>query len=504
MKRDPASVAEEIRDSIEHPLVKEVEVLGGYVNIYLDRRAVVERIFDEVISPDYGSSEGRNHYVIDYSSPNIAKPMHVGHLRSTIIGESLKRILTFRGHKVTGINYLGDIGTQFGIVIAAYKLWKDKYSFEDPIKDLLDMYVRYNQLMEEDPYFENVARSELEKLEAGDPENIEIWKKVKELSLKGFDRVYKRLGVTFDVITGESEFVEPAKRLSMELINKGIAFIPEEGPKKGAVVADLEKEGLDHPVLLKSDGTTMYLSRDLASLKWRYETFKPTHYLYVVAIEQSLHFKQLFSLANKIGIEGEKKHISFGMVHVEGMRLSTRKGQVVFLEDVLNTAVSYVSEEMEKRGTYNPEDAERIGVSSVIFWMLKIENNKDITMRWKDVTSFTGESGPYVQYAYVRSKHVLERFEGSYKTGTSSDDEWTLIKDLLLFPEILNEVERSLEPHRLARHLLKLSSDFHHFYEHNRIIGSEKESFRAWITKGVNNVLRQGQYLLGMKPPEVM
>ena len=505
LRKPPIEISGEIAAKIDHPLVERAVPEGGYVNIFFNRLEFVRRIWDEVLSPSYGSSTEGKTYVIDYSSPNIAKPMHVGHLRSTIIGESLKRILRHRGNKVIGLNYLGDIGTQFGALIAAYKRWVDEKRLEeDPIKELLRIYVKFHEEAEKDPSLEEEARKEFEKLEKGDPENVALWRHFRELSLRGFERIYRRLGVSFDVVVGESDFVEEAKRISRELLERGIARVWEEGEKKGAIVADLEEEGLDHPVLLKSDGTTIYLSRDLASLLWRIREFDPDALLYVVAIEQNLHFKQLFAIARKLGVDRELVHVSFGMVHVEGMRLSTRRGQVVFLEDILDTAVKHASEEMRTRGTYSPEDAENLGVSAVVFWMLKTEPKKDVTFRWKEVTSFTGETGPYVQYAYVRAKNILARKDSPVELLKPDDAEWDLVKLIARFPLEIERSARSYSPHILARYLLDLSTAFHHFYDHHRVIGDPREPFRLWIVKAVKNVLEIGQNLLVMKPPRRM
>ncbi len=505
LRRSPAEISREIAERIEHPLVERAVPEGGYVNIFFDREEFVKRLWEEAVSPGFGRGEEGRRYVIDYSSPNIAKPMHVGHLRSTIVGESLKRILTYLGNEVVGLNYLGDIGTQFGALIVAYRRWVDEKALEeDPIKELLRIYVKFHEEVEKDPSLEEEARRELEKLEAGDPENVSLWERFKELSLKGFERIYRRLGVSFDVVTGESEFVEGARRISQELLEKGIAKVWEEGEKKGAIVADLEKEGLNHPVLLKSDGTTIYLSRDLASLLWRVKEFEPDALLYVVAIEQSLHFRQLFTIARKLGINKELVHVSFGMVHVEGMRLSTRRGQVIFLEDILDTAVERVAAEMKGRGTYSPEDAEKIGVSSVVFWMLKTELNKDVRFRWEDVTSFTGESGPYVQYAYVRARNILEKKSGPFELLPPDDAEWRLIKLIARFPIVLRESARRYSPHVLARYLLDLATRFHNFYDHNRVLGDPREGFRLWLVTAVKNVLETGQELLAMRPPSRM
>jgi arginyl-tRNA synthetase len=505
LRKSPQEAVEELAERINHPLIEGVVTEKGYLNLTFNREKFLKEIWEEALKPFYGSDREGRTYVIDYSSPNIAKPMHVGHLRSTILGESIKRLLTHLGNKVIALNYLGDIGTQFGALIVAYRRWVDEKKLEeDPIRELLRIYVKFHEEVEKDPSLEEEARRELEKLEAGDPENVALWKRFKELSLKGFERVYKRLGVSFDVIIGESEFVEDARRISRELLEKGIAIIAQEGNKKGAIVANLEEEGLDHPVLLKSDGTTIYLSRDLASLLWRYRKYNPDALLYVVAIEQNLHFKQLFAIARKLGVSSDLVHVSFGMVHVEGMRLSTRRGQVVFLEDILDTAVKYAAEEMKKRNSYNPEDAEKIGVSSVVFWMLKTEPKKDVNFRWDEVTSFTGETGPYVQYAYVRANKILEK-AGSEPTFSIPDDaEWKLIKLIALFPSVIKESAKKYSPHILAHYLLDLSTEFHHFYDHNRVLGDEREGIRLWIVSAVRNILGIGMDLLAMKAPSQM
>ncbi len=480
---------------IEHPLAKEYWQEGGHVYINFDREVYTRSLLFPPPSYPYT-------VVIDYSSPNIAKPMHVGHLRSTVIGESLKRIYKFFGGKVVGLNFLGDIGTQFGSLIVAYRKWVDEGKLlEDPIRELLRIYVKFHEEVEKNPSLEEEAKRELKKLEEGDSSNLELWKRFRELSIKGFQKVYDILGVEFDVITGESEFVDMARKVVEELLEKGIARVEEEGKKKGSVVVDLGGE-LDTPVLMKSDGTTLYLSRDLASLLWRYERWKPDYLIYVVAREQRLHFKQLFALARRLGIPSNLVHVSFGMIHLKEGKMSTRKGRVVFLEDVIKELEKHVVMEMEKRGT-DTSEATKLTVNALVYWILKYEPDKDVVFDYSKVSEFRGETGVYTSYAYVRAKHVYER-GGSGELGIPSEEEWPVVKKLGMFHYFARESMRKNTPHYLARYLYDLSSEYHRFYDSHRIIGSSRESFRLWMNERVLETTGKAMELLAMKKVERM
>ncbi|HID08805.1 TPA: arginine--tRNA ligase, partial [Candidatus Micrarchaeota archaeon] len=331
--KDPTTAAEEFAEKIRHPLVERIEVQGGYVNVFLKRADVAENVIKTAMEGGYGGEKGKKgRVVIDYSSINVAKPMHVGHLRSTIIGGSLRRIYRYVGVEAIGINYLGDIGTQFGKLIVAYRKWVDREALQrEPIKELLRIYVKFHEEAEKNPKLEEEAREAYRKLEEGEEEYVKLWKEFRELTMKYANRIYEMIGVEFDEISGESFYVERARELAKTLVEMGVA---ERDPETGAIIVDFgEKMGKD--VILKSDGTTLYLTRDLAALIDRVERYDPEKLVYVVGSPQSDHFRKLFWLARRLGIDRELVHVAFGLINLPEGKMSTRKGRVVFLEDVL-------------------------------------------------------------------------------------------------------------------------------------------------------------------------
>jgi len=341
----PQEAAKEFAEKINHPLIERVETSGGYVNVFLKRAEIAKDILKKAIKENYGAERAKEErVVIDYSSINVAKPMHV-----------------FRGIEAIGINYLGDIGTQFGKLIVAYKKWVDEEALEqEPIKELLRIYVKFHEEAEKNPELEEEAREAYRRLEEGDKEYVELWRMFRELTIRYAEKIYELLGVEFDEISGESFYVERARELAETLLKMCVA---ERDPETGAIIVDFGDWGKD--VILKSDGTTLYLSRDLAALLDRVERYNPRKLIYVVGSEQSDHFRKLFWLARKLGVEKELVHVPFGLINLPEGKMSTRKGRVIFLEDVLRKAISLAGEEMEKRGTYNEEDARKIGVGAV-------------------------------------------------------------------------------------------------------------------------------------------
>ncbi|MDN5358929.1 MAG: arginyl-tRNA synthetase, partial [Candidatus Diapherotrites archaeon] len=505
LKVSPEEAARQFAEKIEHPLIEKVEVQGGYVNVFLKRTDVAVDVLEKAMEDNYGVREKTGErVVIDYSSINVAKPMHVGHLRSTIIGGSLRRIYRFRGVEAIGINYLGDIGTQFGKLIVAYKKWVDRESLEkEPIKELLRIYVKFHEEAEKNPELEEEAREAYRKLEEGEEEYVELWRKFRELTIAYAKKIYDLLGVEFDEYSGESFYVERARELAETLLKTGIA---EKDPETGAIIVDFGNEQKD--VILKSDGTTLYLSRDLAALLDRVERYDPKKLVYVVGSEQSDHFKKLFWLARKLGVNREMVHVPFGLINLPEGKMSTRKGRVVFLEDVLKKAINLAAEEMKKRGTYNEEDARKIGVGAVNYAILKIEPEKNITFQWEKVLSFEGDTGPYLQYSAVRARKILEK-AGKWtlkKPEEVNDEEWALTKKIAVFPEVLEETLRKDRPHMLARYAYDLARTFHAFYDHNPVLQSEEptRSFRLGIVKGFYNVLSTSLNLLLVDVPERM
>jgi len=505
LKKNPQAAAEEFSQKIAHPHVERVEVVGGYVNVFLKRKEVAKNVVENAMYDNYGAEKPRGErVVIDYSSINVAKPMHVGHLRSTIIGGSLRRTYRFRGIDAIGINYLGDIGTQFGKLIVAYKKWVDEEALErEPIKELLRIYVKFHEEAEKNPELEEEARDAYRRLEEGDEEYVKLWKRFRELTIRYAEKIYELLGVEFDEISGESFYVKRARELAETLLKMGIA---EKDPETGAIIVDFGEWGKD--VILKSDGTTLYLSRDLAALLDRVERYDPKKLVYVVGSEQSDHFRKLFWLARKLDVEKELVHVPFGLINLPEGKMSTRRGRVIFLEDVLKKAIELAGEEMKKRGTYNEEDARKIGVGAVNYAILKVEPEKNITFEWSRILSFEGDTGPYLQYSAVRARKILQK-AGRWTFDIAeavNDDEWKMVKMIARFPEVLSDVMAKDRPHILARYSYELARTFHSFYDHNHVLNSEEptKSFRLGIVKGFYNVLARSLNLLLMDVPERM
>ncbi len=512
----PEAVAERIKARIEKSSwVASVQIIRGYVNVFLDRGLFTRMVLDEAMHENYGARDvgkGKT-IVIDYSSPNVARPMHVGHLRSTVIGGSLYRIYSLLGYKVVGINYLGDVGTQFGKLIYAYKKWANPKALEEnPVRELFRLYVKFHSEAEKSPELEEVAKAEYRKLEEGEAEHVELWRKFRALSIKSFKKVYNLFGIEFDEISGESFYIEEAKKLTKELLERGIAKIGEKGEKKNAVVADLEKWGLNHPVLLKSDGTTLYLSRDLAALVDRCRKYSFHAAIYVVGREQILHFKQLFKIAELMELPCKNlHHLSFGHLRLPEGKMSTRKGRVVFAEEVLERAISLAREEIKKRWNEDrPEDALKIGVAAVAYAILKSEPEKDIIFKWEKILSFEGETGPYLQYSLTRAKKILEKagVESSKlpENFTVDSYEWELVKAIARFPRITLQAAEKMRPHLVAKYAFSLADAFNKFYEKCPVLRSppEKLGLRLSLVKAFYNTMKQTLYLLLIPEPERM
>ncbi len=506
--RNPPQVAEDLAGSLDLEEVERVEVSGGYVNIFLDRKVVAEGVLGE--EEPWKSEEGKGKtVVIDYSSPNVAKPLHVGHLRSTIIGESLKRMYADLGYRVVGINYLGDVGTQFGSLIYAYLHWGDPAKFkEDPIRTALELYVRFHREAEENQELHEEAKRIYAEVERKKKEYWELWKMFRDLSIEYFQKnIYSLLEVSFDEYSGESFYIEKAKEIVEELKKKGVAVEVREGAKKGTVVADLEQYGLDHPVLLKSDGATDYLTRDLAAAVDRWEKYRFHRLLYVVGSAQSLHFRQMFKILELAGYPWWDRlvHVAFGMVFLPEGKISTRKGRVVFLEDVLREGIKRAEEELKKRGREGKDVARAVGVGAVIYAMIKVEPIKDVKFSWERALAFEGETGPYCQYSAVRARKILERvkrIEGNVEEV--NDEEWRLLKLVAAYPSVMRQAAYSYRPNVVANHAYEMAAAFNDFYEKHRVAGSEREGFRALLVKRFLETQTAALHHLGIRVPPHM
>lgn len=521
LKKSPIVIANEIKQEfqIEEDIISKVEVVGGYLNFFVNKLNKTKQIIEEMANNEqYGKSnfgKGTN-IIVEFSSPNIAKPFHIGHLRTTGIGQALYNIYKFLGYNVIGINHLGDYGTQFGKMIEGYKKWGSEYSFkEHPIDDLLDLYVRINELCKNDENVLNECRENFKKLENGDKYCIEIWKKFKELSLQEFQRIYDMLGTTFDSWNGEAFYTDKMPEV-IDILQKSGHLIESNGAK----IVDLEDQNISTPcMIVKSNGSTTYGTRDLAAILYRARTYDFDKCLYVVGSEQDLHFRQVFGSARYLGLDEKYikglEHISYGMIRLETGKMSTREGTLIKLEDLLNEAISRVDKILEEKNpdVENKEDiARKVGIGAVVFNNLATSRVKDQIFKWEEVLNFQGETGPYIQYTYVRTQSVLNKAQYMPKAEeiniNNLQDKYSqnIINIIYNFEETLKQVVYKNEPSILARYLIDLAKSYSLFYNENKIICNEKEiqNARIYLTHMVGKVLKQGAKLLGIEMPEKM
>ncbi len=516
-RKAPNLIAEDLASKfVNSDYFEKIENKGPYLNFFIDKSKLVETVIEEVLSKGdgFGSSklgEGKT-VIVEYSSPNIAKPFHMGHLRTTVIGNALYKIYKFLGFNTIAINHLGDYGTQFGMLISAYKKWGDKEVIEeDPINELLKLYVRYNEEEEGKPELKDEARYWFKELENGNQEAYELWSWIREVSLKEFNRVYDMLNIKFDSYAGESFYSDKMQRVLDELNEKNLL---EES--QGAYLVDLEEYGMPPALIKKSDGSTLYTTRDIAAAIYRKETYDFYKNIYVVASQQNLHFQQWFKVVELMGYEWAKDciHIPFGMVSLEDGPLSTRRGRVVFLEDVLNKAVESTLEIINER---NPdlenkkEVAKQVGIGAVIFQELFNQRIKDYVFSWERTLSFDGETGPYVQYTHARANSLLER--GSFNIGDQvdinlllSEDEIDIIRMIYDFPGVVMDAMEKNEPFFITRQIVELAKGFNKFYHNAQIIVEDEElrKARLLLTYLVKNTIKVGLGLLGIEAPNKM
>ena len=521
MKKAPQMIANEIKEilKMDENIVEKIEVVNGYLNFYINPKAIITTVFGEIESKkeQYGSStigNGKN-IVIDYSSPNIAKPFHIGHLRSTVIGGALYKIYKFLGYNVTGINHLGDYGTQFGKLIEGYKRWGEEYNIEEnPIDELTKIYVRINNLCKEDESVLEECRNNFKKLEDGDPYCTELWQKFRSLSLKEFQKVYDLLNTHFDSLNGEAFYSDKMGEV-VNLLEKSGKLTESEGAR----VIDLEDKQMPPCLIEKTNGSTTYATRDLAAILYRARTYNFDKAIYVTSYEQILHFKQVFEVAKLLGLDEKYTdnlvHVPFGMVMLKTGKMSTREGNIIKLEDLLNEAISRVNKIIEEK---NPnlenkeETAKRIGIGAVIFNDLYNSRIKDEIFDWDTMLNFNGETGPYLQYMYVRTNSVLEK-AGKVENFANIDisalnDEATinLIKTIYSFGDAIKQSAIKDEPYIISRYLINVAGLFSSFYNENKIIVEDEQvkNARVYVTYCANLVLKIGAELLGIQMPEKM
>ena len=516
-RKAPNMIAEELSSKIEAKgVVSKVTPLGGYINFFVNKSQLAETVIKDVLTKKemYGHSDlGKDKtIVIDFSSPNIAKPFHIGHIRTTVIGNALYKIYDSQGYNTVRINHLGDYGTQFGKLIVAFKLWGDKEAVEaNPIPELLKLYIQFHDEAEKHPEMEDEARAWFTKLENGDEEAKALWQWFRDESLKEFARVYDLLDIEFDSYNGESFYSDKMDKVIDIIKDKGLLQ-----ESQGTNIVDLEEYNMPPALITKNDGSTLYMTRDLAAALYRKENYDFEKCIYVVGSQQSLHFQQLFKVLELVGFEWAKDmiHVPFGMVALEEGTMSTRKGRVVFLEDVLKQAIEKTKETMLAK---NPnalnvdEIAKQVGVGAVVFQELSNSRIKDYTFSWSRTLSFEGETGPYVQYTPARCCAVLRKAEEEVTTDINYEllndvDSAEVLKVIASFNKTIVNAMRKNEPHIITRFVLDLAQAFNKFYHDNSILVEDADlrKARLALVASTRQALENGLKLLGMHAPERM
>lgn len=513
-RKAPQAIAQEVAEQVDASKFDKVVAMGPYVNFFLKRGTVVNETLHAVLEggASYGQSDlgqGRN-VVIDMSSPNIAKPMSMGHLRSTVIGNSISLILAKLGYQPVRVNHLGDWGTQFGKLIVAYQGWGDEATVKaDPVKELVKLYVDFHEKAETQPELEDQARAIFKRLEDGDPEMLALWQWFREESLKEFQKVYDLLEVEFDSYNGEAFYNDKMDEIVDILEEKGLLSVDN-----GATLVHLEDETLPPALIKKSDGSTLYLTRDLATAYYRKRTYDFAKNLYVMGSEQSVHFKQLQTVLEMMGNEWAKDmaHVPFGLITLNGKKLSTRKGKIVLLEEVLKEAISLARQQIELKnpGLENKDQvARQVGVGAVVFHDLKTERMNSFDFNLEEIVQFEGETGPYVQYTHARSRSILSKYgqevDLSVEFDLSDDYAWEVAKKLADYPRIIRQAGDRYEPSVVAKYLIQLAQLFNKYYANSRILDQDAgTASRIALVAAVAQVLKDGLHLLGLHAPDKM
>ena len=523
LRKAPPMIAQGIAEKLQgNGLFEKVENVNAYVNMFLSRKAFMQELLSGVTEENerYGSSDiGQNRKVIvEFSSPNIAKPFHIGHIRSTVIGNSIYKIYDFLGYDTVRINHLGDYGTQFGKMIVSYRRWGNEEDVtKEPIKTLLSYYVKFHEEAERDPSLEDEARDVFKKLENGEPEETRLWQWFRDESLKEFNRVYKMLGIEFDSYAGESFYSDKMDHI-LDML-KDAKLLKES---EGAQIVDLEEYGMSPALITKKDGSSLYITRDIAAAVYRKEHYDFYKNLYIVASQQNLHFQQWIKIIELLGLGWAKDcvHIPFGLVSLEEGTMSTRHGRVVFLEEVLTRAVDQTREiVLEKNVNTDNVDvtARQVGIGAVIFQELSNNRIKDYVFSWDKILNFEGETGPYVQYTHARASSVLRNGGDSTNRAIATvreadmsyiagDSAYELAKLIYRFPEVVLEAGEKYEPSIITRHIVDIAQSFNKYYHDEHILVDDEEEKKAklLLVFAARQAIHNGLLLLGMEAPERM
>ncbi|MFB6208431.1 MAG: arginine--tRNA ligase [Candidatus Nanohaloarchaea archaeon] len=500
-EENPRQLAEKTAEELDLDIVEKVEVAGpGYLNFHLDRQKYASRVEETLSGENMGVEQRDGSVLVEFSSPNVAKPMHIGHFRNNALGDSLQRILDFTGYDVTSENYLGDWGTQYGKLIYAFKQYGSREEFEEnPMEHMFELYVKFHEEAENEDEMEEKGREWAAKIEEGDEEAVSLWEEFRDASIEYHKKDYERMDIEFDRWTGESKVVDGARELVENWIEEGKLDRDEDGS------VFIEFDDLPGTVLLKADGSTLYITRDLYNLEKRNrEGFD--YNLYVVGSEQELHFQQVFAAAEKLGLDPEgSEHVSYGLLSLPEGSMSSRRGRIIRLEHALDEAVEKAEERIEDRDI---ENAEAIGIGAVKYANLSVSRKKDIEFDWDTALSFEGDSGPYLQYSNTRAKSILEKSdEEGELAGTPGDVEYRLLKKLSEFPTSVDSAAEQREPAKIANYLSHLCEEFNSFYHSSPVLDAETEEEKLRRLKLVElfvEVTDKGLELLGLEPLEKM
>jgi len=521
LRKAPPAIAAEIAEKLDgERLFEQVRSVNAYVNMFISKSFFMEATLKEAarMKDRFGSANvGMDRKVIvEFSSPNIAKPFHIGHIRSTVIGNAIYKLYDFLGYDTVRINHLGDYGTQFGKMIVAYRKWGNREEVEnEPIKTLLGYYVRFHEEAEAHPELEDEARAVFTKLENGSPEEYELWQWFRDVSLKEFSRVYGMLGIEFDSYAGESFYSDKMDKVIDILKDRNLLKESE-----GAQIVDLEPYGMAPALIRKKDGSTLYITRDIAAAVYRKETYDFYKNIYVVASQQNLHFQQWIKVIELMGFDWAQQciHIPFGLVSLEEGTMSTRKGRVVYLEEVLNRAIAQTRDIIAEKNVNTDNidiTAKQVGIGAVIFQELSNSRIKDYVFSWDKILNFEGETGPYVQYTHARSCSVLRNAgiadmdalaDSVDYSIITSDSAYALARLIYRFPEVVQDAAERYEPSVVTRHIVDVAQAFNRFYhdEHILVEDPEEKKAKVLLVFATMQTIRNGLRLLGMETPERM
>ncbi|MDY6769371.1 MAG: arginine--tRNA ligase [Candidatus Nanohaloarchaea archaeon] len=502
---DPRAAAESAADEIAgHELVERAEVAGpGYLNMFVDRELFAQRIMEMLQEEHMGVAQRDGSLLLEFSQPNMAKPMHVGHFRNNALGDALQRIFRFVGYDVTSENYIGDWGTQYGKLIHAFKEYGSMEEFEEqPMEHMFDLYVKFHEELEDDPEMEEKGREWARRIEEGDDEAVELWEMFREASMAHHQEDYERMDVEFDRVTGESTVVEGTKEILADGVERGIIEEDDDGSLY------IEFEELPDVVVRRADGATLYLSRDLENLRKRKEDEGFDYNLILTGSEQELHFQQVFAACEKLGIDTSGcEHISYGLLNLPEGSMSSREGRIIRLSDLLDEAVEQAEQKLAEEGKHL-NVAEEIGIGAAKYANLRVSRNKNIEFDWDRVLSFEGDAGPYLQYANTRAKSILAKVDGTGRiTGEPTDREHALVTALAGFPGAVEAAADQREPAKLATYLADLSDTFNTFYHECRVLDADSDAARQRrlaLVRLFRDVTDQGLELLGIDPLEAM